>query len=163
MNLDGGIHEIPLPAVAGRLWLCGKHYIAPRPDEVVAALAIDRVVCLVHEHEISGHYAEYVQWLRESSRARWFPIHDLSSPEFDAVVDLYRSVADEIRSGSNVIAHCAAGRGRAGTLAVGVCQILGMSLDDALVHVRGHRPSAGPEAGPQMEAVRYLEANLAGS
>ena len=28
---DGGIDEIPLPAgVAGELWLCGKHAIAPK-------------------------------------------------------------------------------------------------------------------------------------
>lgn len=162
MNLDGGIHEIPLPEVTGRLWLCGKHYIAPRPDAVVDALAVDRVVCLVHEHELAGHYGPYVQWLRESDRARWFPIHDLSSPDFEIVIDLYRSVAADIRSGHSVIAHCAAGIGRAGTLAVGVCQILGMPLEEALTHVRRHRPGAGPEAGAQLEAVQHL-ATLLGS
>ena len=161
MTLDGGIHEIPLPGVTGQLWLCGKHYIAPRPHVVVDALAADRVVCLVHEHELRGHYADYVDWLKESRYARWFPIHDLSSPDFDAVVDLYRSVAEEIRSGSRVVAHCAAGIGRAGTLAVGVCQILGMPLEEALMHVRRHRPGAGPEAGPQMEAVQLLADLLA--
>lgn len=156
MNLDGGIHEIPLAGVTGRLWLCGKQYIAPRVDEVVSSLGVDRVVCLVHEHELLGHYDGYVRWLRESGRALWFPIHDLSSPDFAEAVALYRSVADEIRAGSSVVAHCAAGRGRAGTLAVGVCQILGVPLEEALAHVRRHRPGAGPEAGAQMEAVRYL-------
>jgi len=156
MNMDGGIHEIPLPGVTGRLWLCGKHYIAPRVDEVVRSLGADRVVCLVHEHELVGHYAEYLQWLRDSSSAWWFPIHDLSSPDFDEVIALYNAVADEIRAGGTVIAHCAAGRGRAGTLAVGICQILGVPLHEALSHVRRYRPGAGPEAGAQMEAVKYL-------
>jgi len=162
MNLDGGIHEIPLPGVTGKMWLCGKHYIAPRPDEVLQTFNADRVICLVHHHELRSHYSDYVSWLRTSDRAVWFPIHDLSSPDFDDVVDLYQSVAEQIRSGDAVIVHCAAGIGRAGTLAVGVCQILGMSLDDALLHVRRHRPGAGPEAGQQMEAVRYLADVLAG-
>ena len=162
MNLDGGIHEIPLPGVAGRLWLCGKHFIAPRADEILRELGADEVVCLVHEHELRGHYEAYAEWLRTSDRARWFPIHDLSSPAFDDVAALYRTVADEIVVGRRIVAHCAAGRGRAGTLAVGVCQILGMPLDDALAHVRRHRPGAGPEAGPQLDAVRRLELFLRG-
>lgn len=157
MNLDGGIHEIPLPLVSGRLWLCGKHFIAPRAEETLRSLSADEVVCLVHEHELLGHYDDYVRWLASSGRARWFPIHDLSSPDFETVVDLYRSVTENLRSGRRIVAHCAAGRGRAGTLAVAVCQILGMPLEEALAHVRRHRPGAGPEAGPQLDVVRELE------
>ena len=160
MNLDGGIHDIPLPDVEGRLWLCGKHFIAPRPDDIVESLGIDTVLCLVHDHELHGRYDDYARWLRASPRARWFPIHDLSSPGFDAVIELYRSVAADLRAGRTVLAHCAAGRGRAGTLAVAVCQILGMPLEEALVHVRRHRPGAGPEAGVQMDVVQQLSRQL---
>lgn len=160
MNLDGGIHEIPLPLASGRLWLCGKHFIAPRAEETLRSLSADAVVCLVHDHELRGHYDDYARWLMSSGRARWFPIHDLSSPDFDTVIDLYRSVTEDLLSGRRIVAHCAAGRGRAGTLAVAVCQILGMPLDDALAHVRRSRPGAGPEAGPQLEVVRQLERSL---
>jgi len=47
VNLDGGIHEIPLPPPArGRLWLCGKHAIGPDPDALMARVGADTVVCL---------------------------------------------------------------------------------------------------------------------
>jgi len=36
-----------------------------------------------------------------------------------------------------------------------------MPLEEALMHVRRHRPGAGPEAGPQMEAVQLLADLLA--
>ncbi|MGA0877705.1 MAG: protein-tyrosine phosphatase family protein [Ilumatobacteraceae bacterium] len=157
MNLDGGIHEIPLPSVGGRLWLCGKHFIAPRAEETLHALPADQIVCLVQEHELRGHYDDYVEWLMSSDRARWFPIHDLSSPDFDAVIDFYQSVTEDLAAGRRIVAHCAAGRGRAGTLAVAVCQILGMPLDEALAHVRRNRPGAGPEAGAQLDVVRQFE------
>jgi hypothetical protein len=40
LNLDGGIHEIPLPPpAAGRLWLCGKHAIGPDPEGLLAPSA----------------------------------------------------------------------------------------------------------------------------
>ncbi|MFM7870575.1 MAG: hypothetical protein ACKPBG_02675, partial [Actinomycetota bacterium] len=118
MNLDGGIHEVPVPGATGRLWLCGKHYIAPRFEETLAELPADQIVCLVHEHELRDRYEPYLQWLRNSDRSRWFPIHDLSSPAFDDVVSLYRSVTEDLRAGRRIVVHCAAGRGRAGTLAV---------------------------------------------
>ena len=45
MNLDGGIHEIPLPpTAAGRLWLCGKHAIGPDPEGLMDEVGADVVV-----------------------------------------------------------------------------------------------------------------------
>ena len=55
----------------------------------------------------------------------------------------------------------AAGIGRAGTTAVGVLMILGISAEEAVAHVRAHRPMAGPEAGAQNDLIRDLEAMIA--
>ena len=53
MNLDGGIHEIPLPSPAqGRLWLCGKHAIGPDPEGLMERVGADGVVCLNEEYEL---------------------------------------------------------------------------------------------------------------
>lgn len=157
MNLNGGIHEIPLPTLPGRLWLCGKHFIGPDPEVAVQRVNADHVVCLVQEHELEGRYDNYISWLRFTDRATWFPIHDLSSPVLSDVLPLYQQVHERLARGESIVAHCAAGIGRAGTLAVAVCQLAGMPLSDALTHVRQHRPGAGPEVGTQLDAVTELD------
>lgn len=156
MNLDGGIHEVPVPGATGRLWLCGKHFIAPRFEETLDELQADQIVCLVHAHELRDRYEPYLEWLRTSERSRWFPIHDLSSPAYDDVVSLYRSVTEDLRAGRRIVVHCAAGRGRAGTLAVAVCILQGLPLEEAIAHVRRHRPGAGPEAGSQFDVLLQM-------
>jgi hypothetical protein len=164
MNLDGGIHEIPLPTLTGRLWLCGKHFIGPDYAAALQRAQASHVVCLVREGELRGRYDEYLTWLRTNDYptdcSTWYPIHDLSSPPIEEILSLYQGVVDRLRRGESVIVHCAAGIGRAGTLAVAVCQLAGMPLNEALAHVRTHRPGAGPEVGSQLDAVVALEALL---
>lgn len=157
MNLDGGIHEIPLPSSGGRLWLCGKHVIAPDPENVLARMSADHVVCLVQPHELMDRYPQYVEWLQASGRATWFPIADLSFPSHEAIQELFGGIVRRLHRGEAIITHCAAGIGRAGTLAVSVCIEMGMPMNEALDHVRRHRPGAGPEVGMQMDLVRSID------
>ena len=164
MNLDGGIHEIPLPPSArGRLWLCGKHAIGPDPEGVMARVGADGVVCLNEEHELVDRYPDYVSWLRHQSspRALWYPIPDLHAPDFDQFVPVLTALVDRVVAGDRIIVHCGAGIGRAGTTAVAVLVSLAVPLEDALDRVRRHRPAAGPEVGPQLELVRRLHDHLA--
>jgi len=160
MNIDGGIHEIPLPSLAGRLWLCGKHFIGPDPERVLESVSADHVVCLVHERELRDRYDGYITWLLSTDRATWYPIYDLSSPPLTEILPLYQGVVDRLSRNESVVVHCAAGIGRAGTLAVAVCQLSGMPLNEALAHVRQHRPGAGPEVGSQLDTVVALEESL---
>ena len=160
MNLDGGIHEIPLPTLAGRLWLCGKHFIGPDPERALTSVNADHVVCLVHERELRDRYDGYISWLQLTDCATWYPIHDLSSPPLAEILPVYQGVVDRLSRGESVVVHCAAGIGRAGTVAVAVCQLTGMPLNEALAHVRKHRPGAGPEVGSQLDAVIALEESL---
>ena len=160
LNLDGGIHEIPLPTLTGRMWLCGKHFIGPDPERVLLGVNADHVVCLVHERELRNRYYGYISWLQSTDRATWYPIFDLSSPPLAEILPLYQGVVERLNSGESVVVHCAAGIGRAGTLAVAVCQLAGMPLNEALAHVRKHRPGAGPEVGSQLDAVVALEESL---
>ena len=162
-SVDGGIDEIPLPAVPGRLWLCGKHAIAPDPDEAMStAGAAATVVCLTEAHELDDRYPEYVAWLRSEAggRAIWFPIHDLHAPPPTAALELVDDLAERLRAGESVLVHCGAGIGRAGTLAVCVLMRLGLGRDEALETVAAHRPMAGPEAGAQRDLVDALAALL---
>ena len=164
MNMTGGIHEIPLPpSASGRLWLCGKHAIAPDPEALMQQVGADGVVCLTQERELAGRYPAYVTWLREQlvERALWYPIHDLNAPSLDDFAPVLSDIVDRLVAGRRLIVHCAAGIGRAGTTAVAVLVSLGVPLDEAIDHVRRHRPAAGPEVGTQLDLVRELHAQLA--
>lgn len=159
-NVDGGVHEIPLPHVPGRLWLCGKHAIAPDPDALLTALGADTVVCLVEDHELADRYPTYLHWLRVATPtvAVRFAIHDLSAPPFERAMPFLDDLVDRLRAGDGLVVHCGAGIGRAGTTAAALMVLLGTPLDDALAHVRAHRPMAGPEVGPQLELLQRLAA-----
>lgn len=162
MNLDGGIHRIPLADVGGDLWLCGKHAIAPDVDSVLEDTGADHVVCLVERYELSDRYPQYVHWLETSGSATWYPIADLDFGSVEELSDVLAMIRDLLRRGRSIVVHCAAGRGRAGTLAVAICQDLGMPLEAALQHVRAHRPGAGPEVGAQMDFVKNWEHEVRG-
>lgn len=159
---DGGIHEIPLPdGATGRLWLCGKHVVAPDPDGLLERHGADTVVCLNEERELLGHYPGYVAWLRRETatdRAVWHPMHDLSTSPWPAFRDLVDDLSGRLRDGQSLIVHCGAGIGRAGTTAVGILMTVGLGLDEARAVVRNHRPMAGPEAGVQLDMLRRFAA-----
>lgn len=159
-NTDGGVHEIPLPVVAGRLWLCGKHAIAPDPAGLLGRVGASTVVCLVENHELADRYPAYLRWLHvaEPTVAVRFAIHDLSAPPFEAAVPFVEDLVARLHRGDGLVVHCGAGIGRAGTTAAAVLVLLGVPLDDALAHVRAHRPMAGPEVGPQLELLQRLAA-----
>ena len=162
--MDGGIDEIPLPpGVPGRLWLCGKHLIGPDPEGVASRLDVTTVVCLTQRHELDDRFPDYVAWLdREvGGRALWHPIHDLSVPAPRAFDDLVGDLARRLRDGERIIVHCAAGIGRAGTVAVALMIAFGLDHESALRHVKANRPMAGPEVGAQARLIAEFAARHA--
>lgn len=173
LNATGGIHEIPIVApvvpldprrrIGGRLWLCGKHHIAPDPESVLAEVRADLVVCLVHPEELAGRYDDYARWLRDNdgTRALWYPIHDMNAPDdLDDAVSVWSDLAASLVAGRSAVVHCAAGIGRAGSTAIAVLMILGATLDDAARHVRRHRPAAGPQTHGQQLMLEEVERRL---
>lgn len=157
-STHGGFDRVPLPITAGSLWLCGKHAIAPDVDFARRRTSADVVVCLVEEHELADRYPEYVAWLRENDgdAAVWFPIHDLGAPGVREARLLLGELSERLHAGDNIVMHCAAGIGRAGTMAVCLLMALGVGKDDALATVAAARPMAGPEAGAQLDLVEAL-------
>ena len=84
------------------------------------------------------------------------PVADFTAPApavIDRVVDLAR-VAEH--TGNAVMVHCAAGRGRTGTVLACVLVSRGLEADDAIEAVRAVRPGS-IETAEQVEAVRGYE------
>ncbi|MEM9564707.1 MAG: tyrosine-protein phosphatase [Actinomycetota bacterium] len=160
---DGGIDEIPLPGVTGRLWLCGHRVVGPDPEAALARVGGDAIVCLCQRHELADRYPDYVEWLdsADPDRATWFPTPDLGVRPVDEFLVAVDAVVERLRSGRAVIVHCAAGIGRSGTLAAGVLLRLGLDHDRALAEVAAHRPTAGPEVGAQADLIRDVAARPA--
>jgi len=162
---DGGIHEIPLPGGGGRLWLCGKHVVGPDVEGVLTSVGARTVVCLVQRHELAERFPAYTAWLdaHGGDRALWYPVPDLTAPPLPRAQHWLDEIDRRLSAGEGLVMHCAAGRGRAGTMAVGLLLRRRFTLTDALEHVRLHRPGAGPEAGGQMALVRHLADESHGS
>jgi hypothetical protein len=155
---NGGVDRVPVPGVAGELWLCGKHLVGPDVEAAIERVGADVVLCLNEAHELDDRYPGYVAWLRSDERAWWVPIPDLHAPDHDAAVALVGTLLDHLRAGRTVLAHCGAGIGRAGTVAAAVLVTLGAAVDDAVATVAASRPLAGPEAGAQQALLEALAA-----
>ena len=159
---DGGLDRITLPSdVAGQLWLCGKHAVAPDPESVRARLGAGTVVVSFNRPRDITRYAGYAEWLSTSPDARWFPIPDFHAPPLDEALPILDEIAGLLRDGHPVLMHCSAGIGRAGTMAVATLMMLGVPWSDALVGVARDRHGAGPEVGAQRRLITALAAYLA--
>lgn len=152
----GGVDRIPVPDVAGELWLCGKHLVGPGVEAAIVRVGADVVLCLSEVHELADRYPDYVAWLRTDERAWWVPIPDLHAPGIADAETLVAGVLGHLREGRTVLAHCGAGIGRAGTLAAAVLVAGGATVDQAVAVVAASRPLAGPEAGAQSDLLHEL-------
>jgi hypothetical protein len=152
------VDEIPLPEGPGRLWLCGKLFVAPDPVGALSACGADVVVCLCERQELEDRYPRYVRWLadNEGQGAIWFPIPDLHAPTLEDVLPLLVRLRQLVLAGRGVLLHCGAGIGRAGTLAAALLMYMGISHMPALSIVAEARPLAGPEAGAQSDLLDRL-------
>lgn len=154
---DGGVDEVPIDGVPGRLFLCGKHAVGPDPDALLERIGGDAVVCLNETYELAERYPEFVAWLGEhaaAARAVHHPIPDLHAPALDDFAALIDSLYARLAAGETLVVNCGAGIGRTGTVAVGLLVRDGVALGDALRILRAHRPMAGPEVGAQSDVLK---------
>lgn len=154
---DGGVDVVPLPDdVPGELRLCGKRAIA---DGRFAhpSMPWTTVVCLCRRHELANRYPAYVDWLDDpDSPSIWWPVHDLGAAPVEDALPFVDGLVERLRAGDRLLVHCAAGIGRAGTMAVCILVRLGVPVSDALTTVSESRAMAGPEVGTQLALVQAV-------
>ena len=161
-SLDGGVDQVVVAGSATGIWLCGKRVTGPDPEAAIArispagtAATATTIVCLCEPHELDERYPDYVAWLEanEGVRAMWRPIPDLSAPPVDLAQTIAAEMNARLDDDRQLLVHCAAGLGRAPTLAI--CALLGRGygLAELLAAVADSRPMAGPETGAQQELV----------
>ncbi len=158
---DGGVDEVPLEG-PGRLWLCGKHAVAPDPEALLERLGATTIVALNEVHELDDRYPDYVRWLRSSTRGVWYPVPDLHAPTLSEALAWVDDLRGRLHDGEHLVVHCGAGIGRAGTIATALLVRTGLSLDEALARVASCRPMAGPEAGAQRDLLVALASMSSG-
>jgi protein-tyrosine phosphatase len=157
------IDRIPVPRTDGALWLCGRNDVGPDPEAALAWADASTIVCLNHIDELAMRFPEYVEWLRTNmgGRAIWYPIQNFRAPSARSVMPVVEMITDRLERGEGVVMHCAAGQGRAGTLAACVLMALGASTADAVRTVATHRVFAGPGSPSQWALVEGVAAHLA--
>ena len=153
--------NVTLPeGIPGTLYL---HSMPGRQEELAdflleaKARKLDTVVCLAPEEEIMSKSRDYFRAVSGGSfpvpRIE-FPIHDLEVPgqdRMDGFEGLVAEIARMLRSGKNVLIHCAAGVGRTGTLCACVLFALGLHDERAVTFTR--QAGAEPETREQKELV----------
>ena len=157
------IDRIPLPCSDGALWLCGRHDVAPDPEGALAyADGASTIVCLNGVDELERSFPGYVEWLRQhrGGRAIWFPIGNFGAPSARQAMPIVRMIVERLDAGEGVVMHCAAGQGRAGTMAACVLMALGQPEAQAVRTVASNRAFAGPGNAAQWALVEGVAATV---
>ena len=109
---------------------------------------VSRIMCLQEAHEFERmEPPETIEERRRAVRRRdmFFthsPIEDFCAPTLSQAQSLVSLLEHDLQQGHNVVAHCFAGLGRAGTLAACLLVSQGMTAQDATALVRWYRPGA---------------------
>ena len=160
---DGlGFRALSMPeGVPGSLYLSsmpGRYRSFDHDLAEAERLGVSTVLCLNPRDEIQYKSPHYHQALHDGSHG-WrvvdHPIEDFRAPvRGDGFSSLVREIADELRTGTNVMLHCAGGIGRTGTVSSCILIALGLPADDALAEVR--RARAWPENKAQLDFVHWF-------
>jgi protein-tyrosine phosphatase/nicotinamidase-related amidase len=129
----------------------------------VACLAAEQVtdiLCLLPDGELADYgVPDLLRRYRAAGlRVRQAPIADQSVPTLAEATSVVAWLLARIDAGGRVVVHCAAGLGRAGTVAACLLCAQGTSAEDAIARVRVARGPRAVETEEQATFVRAFQA-----
>ena len=163
----GLFREVELPVVvSGRLFL----HRMPGRDEALGQIwaelesrKIAAVVCLAESTELGSKSPDYAKALERNTvpcEVIRFDIPDFGVPsDRSAFWELALGIAERLRAGDNLLIHCAAGRGRTGTLAE--CVLIALGADTAAAHQAVEDAGSRAETPEQRELILWCTAQRA--
>jgi protein-tyrosine phosphatase len=147
--------------VPGRLFLHrmpGRLEPLQRSIDEIRRRGISQVICLAPLAEVEAKSPEYARLLRNGGtpwRQVMFPIVDFGVPsDRQHFLAFVIQVAQSLRAGDYMLAHCAGGIGRTGLLASAVLVVLGVPVDEALQRAGG--AGSHPERPEQVDLVQWV-------
>ncbi|MDD9910139.1 MAG: tyrosine-protein phosphatase [Ahrensia sp.] len=142
----------------------GALLIGPRPPSrsleqwcaQLAARQIDQVISLLSDAEVATFDLGDEETLLNGLGIGFtrFPVEDFGIPDPEAFRHLVSDICAQLRGGKTVLAHCAAGVGRSGTVAACVITAFGRDAEKAMVEVSAARGMVSPETSAQRDFVR---------
>ncbi len=142
----------------------GTLYISPRPQceeltdwcNSARAAGVDHVVSLLAEEEVQAHdlTGESVALTAAGISFEQFPVEDFGVPDGCEFPGFAARLHKLLQTGECVLAHCAGGIGRAGTLASCLLVIDGVEADEAMRIVSAARGAIVPESDIQRQFIR---------
>lgn len=156
--------EIPLQGRAtGALWNASFTDVGPDPDKALEDAGADILVSLIETSEMHRRYPDFERWLDENpDRSRRHPIPDWGVVGDDELLNTADQLTGLVMTGHKLVLHCGAGMGRTGILSILVMINLGMTYEEAAVHVRRHRGGAGPDSPAQHDQLSRLADRIHG-
>ncbi len=157
MKLLNGHLGICMCPGANLAWAGVQRDVDQDMGQLLAAGVTDAVV-LLPDDEITAISPNLMHSYQTANiEVMHFPIANMSVPHDEkAFRELVADVLGKLQRGRFVVAHCMAGRGRAGTVFACVLRAVGYSPDDALLTVRSVRRGAVQSVSQEM-FVEYFQ------
>ena len=136
--------------------VCGSARIMSKRDlEWLRMNGIDAVLALTESPAPST-------WLENSGlEYRHVPVKNHTAPSLAQLDESVDFIEDNIQNGKKTLVHCAAGKGRTGTIiAAYLCRKNSVSAEDAMRSVREKRPGSiegGARAGQEKVVIEYCD------
>lgn len=144
------------------IYLGGLPLINKGDSQKIPALGVTRVLSMVENFEIEDGWlgnkpVKPADWEAQQIQVKRIQAVDYYPVTNDEIREGVQYLTEMVADGQTIYVHCKAGRGRSATIVVAyLMQQEGLSLDDAIAHVKKQRPQINLNAGQRKAIADYF-------